>query len=81
MRRLKNVTITLPEHVARWARIEAAKQDTSVSRYLGNVLEQQMALTTRYRQARKRALNRKPFLRTDGSYLSREQAHERRHLR
>lgn len=81
MRKLKNLTITLEEHVARWARIEAAKQDTSVSRYLGNVLKEQMAATSRYQRARKRALNRKPFLRTDGSYLSREEAHERGHIR
>ena len=42
-RRLKNVTVTLEEEVARWARIEAARQDTSVSRFLGDILKQRMA--------------------------------------
>lgn len=40
--KLRNVTITLEEEVARWARVEAARKDTSVSRYLANVLKQQM---------------------------------------
>ncbi|MFY9841706.1 MAG: hypothetical protein WA718_06260 [Terriglobales bacterium] len=36
-RRLRNVTVTLEEDVARWARIEAARHDTSVSRLLGAI--------------------------------------------
>jgi hypothetical protein len=40
--RLRNVTVTLEEDVARWARIEAAKQDTSVSRLLGELLKERM---------------------------------------
>lgn len=38
---MKNVTIAL-EEVARWARIQAAKQDASVSKLLGNVLKANM---------------------------------------
>ena len=41
--RLRNVTVTLEEDVAQWARIEAAKQDTSVSRLLGELLKERMA--------------------------------------
>jgi hypothetical protein len=41
--RLRNVTVTLEEDVARWARIEAARQDTSVSRLLGALLKERMA--------------------------------------
>jgi hypothetical protein len=33
--KLRNVTVTLEEPVARWPRIEAARKDTSVSRLLG----------------------------------------------
>ena len=33
-RKLRNVTVTLEEDVARWARFEAAQRKTSVSRYL-----------------------------------------------
>jgi hypothetical protein len=40
--RLRNVTVTLEEDVARWARIEAARRDTSVSRLLGELLKERM---------------------------------------
>ena len=42
MARLKNITITVDEDAARWARIEAAKEDTSVSRLVGEMLRQRM---------------------------------------
>ncbi len=42
-RPLKNVTVTLEEDVAQWARIEAARQDTSVSRLLGELLKERMS--------------------------------------
>jgi len=41
--RLRNVTVTLEEDVAQWARIEAARQDTSVSRLLGTLLKERMS--------------------------------------
>jgi hypothetical protein len=41
--RLRNVTVTLEEDVAQWARIEAARQDTSVSRLLGALLKERMS--------------------------------------
>jgi hypothetical protein len=40
--RLRNVTVTLEESVARWARMEAARQDTSVSRLLAGILKERM---------------------------------------
>jgi len=80
-RKLRNVTVTLEEPVARWARVEAARRDTSVSQYLGGVLKEQMTVSSQYEAAKRRALKRKPFLKTDGKYLSREEAHERAHLR
>ncbi|MFZ0418702.1 MAG: hypothetical protein WAM04_11435 [Candidatus Sulfotelmatobacter sp.] len=40
--RLRNVTVTLEEEVAQWARIEAARRDTSVSRLLGELLKERM---------------------------------------
>lgn len=40
--RLRNVTVTLEEEVARWARIEAARRDTSMSRLLGEILKERM---------------------------------------
>jgi hypothetical protein len=41
--RLRNVTVTLEEDVAEWARIEAARRDTSVSRLLGSILKELMS--------------------------------------
>jgi hypothetical protein len=40
------VTVTLEEDVARWARIEAARRDTSVSRLLGELLKERMGAGT-----------------------------------
>lgn len=41
--RLRNVTVTLEEEVAQWARIEAARRNTSVSRLLGALLKENMS--------------------------------------
>ncbi len=79
--RLRNITITLDEDLARWARIEAARSDTSVSRFLANILKERMMQQDNYEAAKRRALARKPFLKTDGRYLSREQVHDRERLR
>ena len=43
-RRLRNVTVTLEEEVAQWARIEAARRNTSVSRLLGALLKERMSI-------------------------------------
>jgi hypothetical protein len=74
---LRNVTVTLEERVARWARLEAARQDTSVSQLLAGILKERMRENDDYERAMRQALARKPFLRTDGRYLSREEVHER----
>lgn len=78
---LRNVTVTLEEDVARWARIEAARQDTSVSRLLGDLLKDRMSAQNAYARAIRRALGRKPFLRSEGRYLTREEVHDRTRLR
>lgn len=79
--RLRNITVTLDEQVARWVRIEAARSDMSVSRFLGAMLKERMLHGDGYERAMRRALARKPFLKTDGHYMSREEAHDRSHLR
>ncbi len=79
--RLRNITITLEESVARWARLEAARRDTSLSRFLAAILKDRMREKDGYERAMRRALARKPFLNTDGRYLSREEAHDRSGLR
>jgi hypothetical protein len=79
--KLRNVTVTLEEPVARWARIEAARKDTSVSRLLGAILKERMLDNEGYERAMRRSLARKSFLKTEGRYLSREEAHDRAGLR
>jgi hypothetical protein len=77
----RNVTVSLDEEVALWARLEAARRDTSVSRLLGEILKERMGEEKRYRKAMRSALARAPFLRTDGRYLSRDEIHGRRRIR
>jgi hypothetical protein len=79
--KLRNVTVTLDEQVAQWARIEAARQDTSVSRLLGAILKERMLQDEAYEKSMRRALARKPFLKSNGRYLSRDEAHDRARLR
>jgi hypothetical protein len=79
--KLRNVTVTLEEEVARWARMEAARNDTSVSRLLAQILKERMLQKDEYERAMRRALARQPFLKTDGVYLSREKVHDRTRLR
>jgi hypothetical protein len=78
---LRNVTVTLEENVARWARLEAARQDTSVSKFLGAILKERMKEKDSYETAMRRALARKPFPKTDGRYPTREEIYDRSRLR
>ena len=80
-RNLRNVTVTLEDEVAHWARVEAARKDISVSRLLGSILKERMLNQDAYDAAMRRALARKPFLKSDGRYLSREEIHDRSRLR
>lgn len=81
IKKLRNLTISLDEAVARWARVQAAIRDTSVSRFLAEILKERMAEFDNYNTAKRRALARKPFLKSDGHYLTREEAHDRTRLR
>jgi hypothetical protein len=75
--KLRNINVMLDEQVARWARMEAARKETSVSRLLGEILRERMLDKDGYEAAMRRALARKAFLKTDGQYLSHEKAHGR----
>lgn len=57
---MKNVTITLDEEVARWARIRAAERDTSVSRLVGEMLREKMVDEQTYQTAMREYLSRPP---------------------
>ncbi|MFZ9286326.1 MAG: CopG family transcriptional regulator [Burkholderiaceae bacterium] len=48
---MKNVTITVDEVALEWARIEAAKRNTSVSRLVGEMLADKMRHDDAYTRA------------------------------
>jgi hypothetical protein len=79
--RRRNITITLEESIAQWARIEAWRKGTSVSRLLAGILKERILKEDAYPTAMRRVLSRKPFLKTDGRYMSREEVHNRSGLR
>lgn len=76
---MKNITITMDEDTAQWARIEAARRGTSVSRMLGELLQQQRTRDTTYQAARQRYLNRDAvqLKSVDQRYPERSQLHDR----
>jgi len=57
---MKNVTITLEEEVAYWARIKAAKENKSVSRLVGELLRQCMLDEETYQLAMEQYLTQPP---------------------
>jgi len=77
MRKMRKITVRLEDEVARWARLEAARNGVSASRLLGDLLRQRMFETDAYQRAMRQALARKLFMKSEGQYLSREEAHDR----
>jgi hypothetical protein len=75
----RNITIVLDEASARWVRVEAARRDTSVSRYVGDLLARERMRDEAYDAAMARFLSRAPrVLGAEGASLpSREEVHER----
>lgn len=57
---VRNVTITLDDETARWARIEAARNDTSVSKLVGAMLREHMNRRNEYERAMRSYLSRGP---------------------
>jgi hypothetical protein len=63
---MKNVTVTMEDTVADWARMEAARRNTSVSRLIGELLAEKMRHDDSYERAMREALEFKSFGRSDG---------------
>jgi hypothetical protein len=75
---MRNVTVTLDEEVAVWARVWAARHDTSVSRLLGELLRERMLRDEGYEAAMQQHLAVAPrLLGATGHYPSRDEVHER----
>jgi len=80
---VKNVTITLDEETAAWARVYAAQHNMSVSRMLGDLLRQHRGQMQAYDEAMRRFLSKTPVKlgRTAGGYPPRGDLHDRTRLR
>lgn len=74
---MKNVTVTMEESVADWARMEAARRNTSVSRLIGEILAEKMRHNDAYERAMQEALKFEtlpftaPYARREGIYAER----------
>ena len=74
---MKNVTITVEENVADWARLEAARRNTSVSRLVGELLAEKMRHDDAYERAMREALEFRSWGRSSGPYLTRDEMYDR----
>lgn len=80
---MRNVTITLDEDVARWVRVEAAKRETSVSRFVGEMVRERMRSEDADEEARRQFFAVEPRLLrgSDTRLPSRKEIHDRADLR
>jgi hypothetical protein len=74
---MKNVTVTMEDSVADWARMEAARRNTSVSRLIGEMLAEKMRHDDAYDRAMREALQFKSYGTSDGRYPTREELYDR----
>lgn len=74
---MKNVTVTMEESVADWARMEAARRNTSVSRLVGELLAEKMRHDDAYERAMREALEFRSYGISSGPYLSDDEMYAR----
>ena len=79
-RQLTNITVTLDGQAASWAKVRAAEQDMSLSRFLGELLRREMRHSRDYQKAYLGFLAEQP-LRLEGRRLTREEVNDRAALR
>jgi hypothetical protein len=80
---MKNITVTLDEKTAAWARVHAARRQMSLSRFLGELLHRTMQESREYETAMRQYLGRKPsrLKAAGGRYPTRNSVNDRRNLR
>lgn len=80
---MRNVTVTLDEETAAWARVQAAERDMSLSRFIGELLQERRRHSREYEEAMRASLAEKPFnLKGPWKpYPKREELHDRPVLR
>ena len=74
---MKNVTVTMEDSVADWARMEAARRNTSVSRLIGEMLAEKMRHDDAYERAMREALEFRSWGKSSGPYLTRDEMYDR----
>ena len=76
---LRNITVTLDEDSARWARVEAARRDESLSSMIRDLIRKEMVRDSEYRAARARwfAGEARVHRRPGQALPSRSELHER----
>jgi hypothetical protein len=75
---MKNVTISMDEAVAEWARLEAARRNTSVSRLVGELLAEKMRHDDEYQRAMNDWLSRRRKYKSNGAaYPKRDDLYDR----
>ena len=74
---MKNVTVTMDDSVADWARMEAARRNTSMSRLVGEMLAEKMRRDDAYARAMREALEFKSFGVSTEPYFTREEIYDR----
>ncbi len=76
---MKNVTVTMEDSVADWARMEAARRNTSVSRLIGEMLAEKMRREDAYERAMREWLDRDIRYNSDGQpYPTRDEIYAER---
>jgi hypothetical protein len=78
---MKNVTVTMEESVADWARMEAARRNTSVSRLVGELLAEKMRHDDAYERAMREALEFRSYGTSAGPFLTDDEMYDRGRLR
>ena len=82
-RPMKNITITLDEETAAWARVHAAQRNVSLSRFVGELLQRHMRESREYEEAMRRYFNSNLVIRRRPGErrIQREELHDRAALR
>ena len=80
---MKNVTVTLADDLAKWARVRAAEEDKSLSRFLSDLLAAERDRAAAYAEAMRSYLSQRPYvLRKKGArYPRRDELYDRPRLR
>ena len=79
---MKNVTVTMAEDALEWVRVKAARDNASISRYLGQLVEQARTRDGIYERSMRAALKFQPLVFPKNTrYLSRDVANGRADIR